>query len=125
MARFALGKNINLEVTARLIARGTDRPVTGSRYQVKLFDKDFFEDDYLGQSSPDHEGRVRFLFNPGSLDKNEPLKENSLDFYFLVYKDGKEIFRSKVMEDVQIEEVEEFKMGEGEVIDIGTFLIDA
>jgi hypothetical protein len=40
-----------------------------------------------------------------------------------VYKSGQEIFRSKVMEDVHVEAIENFKMGKGEMIDLGTFLI--
>ena len=124
MAKMGLDKEMNIEVTARLIAKGSDQPVTGKEFNVKLFDKDFFEDDFLGQSGLDGNGELRINFNPSRLDTNDPIKETSLDFYFVVFKNGTEIFRSKVMEDVDINAIDQFKMGEGEVINLGTFLID-
>jgi hypothetical protein len=124
MARPSLNKEMNIEVTARLIARGSDLPVTGNEFTVKLFDKDFFEDDFLGQSTLDENGKLHIIFNPSRLDINDPIRETSLDFYFVVFKNGNEIFKSKVMEDVDVNALEEFKMGKGELIDLGTFLID-
>jgi hypothetical protein len=124
MSKFSLGKEMSIEVTARLIAKGSDTPVTGDEFVVKLYDKDFFDDDFLGKSSPDIDGRVSFIFNPEAYDRKDPIREKSLDFYFVVYKHGMVIFRSKVMEQVDVDAVETFKMGEGEVIDLGSFLID-
>lgn len=125
MARLGLNEEMNIEVTARLIAKGSDRPVTGAAFIVKLFDKDFFDDDFLGQSGLDDNGQLHITFNPSRLDAGDPIKESSLDFYFVVFKNNVEIFRSKVMEDVDVNAVEQFKMGEGELINLGTFLIDA
>ena len=125
MNEFSLNPEMNIEVTARLIAKGSDAPVTGKQYVVRLYDKDFFEDDFLGESGPDENGVVRISFNTADYDTKDVLKEKSLDFYFAVFKNGKEIFRSKVMEDVNVERFEKFKMGEGEVFDLGSFLIEA
>lgn len=124
MNQFSLNPDMNIEVTARLIAKGTDAPVTGKEYLVRLYDKDFFEDDFLGESTPDEKGIARIIFNPDDFDKEDVLKEASLDFYFVVFKNGQPIFSSKVMEQVDINRFEKFKMGEGEVFDLGTFLID-
>ncbi len=125
MTKVGLDKEMNIEVTARLIAKGSDLPLSGAEYNVKLFDKDFFEDDYLGQSGLDNSGELRISFNPSQLDTNDPIKEKSLDFYFVVFKNSVEIFRSKVMEDVDVNAIDEFKMGKGELINLGTFLVDA
>lgn len=125
MKQFSLNPGMNIEVTARLIAKGSDAPVTGKEYLVRLYDKDFFEDDFLGESGLDEKGVARITFNPADYDTEDVLKESSLDFYFAVFKHGKEIFRSKVMEDVNVERFEKFKMGEGEVFDLGAFLIEA
>jgi hypothetical protein len=124
MSKFSLGKEMSIEVTARLIAKGSDTPVTSDDIVVKFYDKDFFDDDFLGEASPDKDGRVSFIFNPEAFDRKDPIREKSLDFYFVVYKNGLVIFRSKVMEHVDVDAVETFKMGEGEVIDLGSFLID-
>ena len=124
MARTGLNKEMNIEVTAKLIAKGSDLPVNGAEYIVKLYDKDFFEDDFLGQSSLDENGELHISFNPSQLDTTDPIRETSLDFYFIVFKNGREIFKSKVMEDVDVNAIEQFKMGKGELINLGTYLID-
>ena len=124
MSKFSLGKEMSIEVTARLIAKGSDTPVTGDDFVVKLYDKDFFDDDFLGEGSPDNNGRVRIIFNPGAFDRKDSIREKSLDFYFVVFEKGLVIFRSKVMEHVDVDAIETFKMGEGEVVDLGSFLID-
>ena len=115
---------MNIEVKVRLIRKGDDEPVTGSDYAVRLYDKDIFNDDFLGESVPDREGLAKFRFsqedfsNPVALDKKP-------DFYFVVYKNKDLIFKSKVMSNLDLSDLEEFVMKEGEVIDLGTFLIDA
>ncbi len=124
MAKFALGKEMNIEVSARLIARGTDTPLTGNEYRVRLFDKDFFDDDFLGESGLDGNGKIHISFSPPKFDRRDPIKETSLDFYFVLFKNDTEIFRSKVMNDVDVEAIEAFRMGKGEMIDLGTFLVD-
>ena len=47
------------------------------------------------------------------------------DFYFVVYRHEKEIFKSMVMKNIDLSDIEEFRMKEGEVVDLGTFLIEA
>ena len=125
MSNLELGSEMSIQVNARLIARGSDAPVSGDRYLVRLFDKDFFDDDFLGESVPDEEGRISVNFDPSRFDRNDPIREKALDFYFVLYRDGEPIHKSKVMEDVDIDAVDTFRMGKGEVIDLGTFLVDA
>ena len=123
MPSVALNKDMNIEVKVRLIGKGDDEPLTSEDYSVRLYDSDIFNDDYLGESLPDEEGVAKFLFSKG--DFSRPLNsERKPDFYFLVYKKGKQIFKSKVMSNLDLSDIEEFVMKEGEVIDLGTFLID-
>ena len=123
MPSIALNKEMNIEVKVRLIQKGDDEPVTGSEYSVRLYDKDIFNDDFLGESVPDEEGLAKFLFSQGDFSK--PIKfDKKPDFYFVVYKNKQQIFKSKVMSNLDLSDVEEFIMKEGEVIDLGTFLID-
>ncbi|HET9056607.1 MAG TPA: hypothetical protein VFN30_07160 [Chitinophagaceae bacterium] len=124
MSRFSLHPDMNIEVTARLLTKGSGKPVTGKEYMVRLYDQDFFEDDFLGESGLDANGVAHITFNPDDFDREEAIKDESLDFYFVVLKNGKEIFSSKVMENVDVERFEKFKMGEGEIFDLGTFLIE-
>ncbi len=124
MSSIALNKEMNIEVKVRLIRKGDDEPLTGNEFKVRLYDNDIFNDDFLGESAPDEEGLAKFLFSQG--DFSNPVKlEKKPDFYFVVYKNDQSIFKSKVMSNLDLSDVEEFIMKEGEVIDLGTFLIDA
>jgi hypothetical protein len=123
MSQLDLSRDMNIEVIARLIEKGSDKPLHGAAYKVRLYDRDFFEDDFLGESGLDHEGRAVIIFNPGAMNRNPVLHEDSLDFYFAVFHHDKLIYKSKVMPNTAL--LEEFRMGEGERIDLGSFLIDA
>ena len=117
-----LNKNINLVIRVRLIRKGDNEPVNGSEYRVRLYDKDIFADDYLGES-PVEEGLASFTITPESFKAPLGLDEKP-DFYFLVYKNGETIFKSQVMQNLDITNFNEFVMREGEIIDLGTYLID-
>ena len=123
MPSIALNKEMNIEVKVCLISKGNDEPLTGSEYSVRLYDKDVFNDDYLGESVPDEDGVAKFLLSQG--DFSQPLNlDNKPDFYFVVYKNQQHIFKSKVMSNLHLSNIEEFIMKEGEVVDLGTFLIE-
>jgi hypothetical protein len=123
MSKLDLSRDMNIEVTARLIKKGTDKPLHGSAFKVRLYDRDFFEDDYLGESGLDHDGRATITFNPSAMNRNPVLHEDSYDLYFAVFHHDQLVFKSKVMRDMAA--LEEFRMGEGERIDLGSFLVDA
>lgn len=117
-----LNKNINLIINLRLISRGSDEPVDGKEFKVRLYDKDLFNDDYLGESGVE-DSLASFKITQD--DFKSPFNlDNKPDFYFVVYQNDKEIFKSKVMSNLDISDVEEFVMKEGELIDLGTYLID-
>ena len=123
MASLALNEEMNIEVKVRLIGKSDDEPLSGNDFTVRLYDKDIFNDDYLGESVPDEEGVARFIFSKG--DFSRPMNsEGKPDFYFVVYHKVEQIFKSVVMPNLDLSDVEEFIMKEGEVIDLGTFLID-
>jgi hypothetical protein len=124
MPHIDLANEMNLRVEARLIAKGSDAPLHGAGYTVRLFDRDFLDDAYLGESVPDENGRVVFHFPASAIEKT--VFDDALpDFFFVVYKNDEVIFRSKVMENVNLEALEQYKHGVGEIIDLGTFLIEA
>jgi len=123
MPSIALNKEMNIEVKVCLISKGNDEPLNGTEYSVRLYDKDVFNDDYLGESVPDEDGVAKFLLSQG--DFSQPLNlDNKPDFYFVVYKNQQQIFKSKVMSNLDLSNIEEFIMKEGEVVDLGTFLIE-
>ena len=122
MPDIALNKEMNIEVKVRLIGKGNDEPISGNEYSVRLYDQDVFNDD-LGESAPDEEGVAKFLFSQGDFSKPVNVDDKP-DFYFVVYKNKQIIFKSKVMSNLDLSDIQEFVMKEGEVVDLGTFLVE-
>ena len=122
MSDLSLSNDMNMQVTARFIAKGTDEPLTGNASRMRLFDKDVFDDDYLGESPLDSNGVATIGFAHAAFSDLGSI-ETMPDFYFVVVKDGVQIFESKLMADIDVAAVEKFKMGTGEVLDLGTFLV--
>jgi hypothetical protein len=123
MSKLSLNEEMNIEVRVLLIAKVTDDPVTGNEYKVRLFDKDFFNDDFLGESALDEDGRAKFQLTEKHFKGFAKLDEKP-DFYFVVYRNKKEIFKSRVMKNLDLSDIEEFRMKEGDIVDLGTFLIE-
>lgn len=122
MASIELNKEMNIEVKVRLINKGSDKPMAGNDISVRLYDKDIFNDDFLGEAYPNEEGIAKFKLTQKDFSGFAGLDDKP-DFYFVVYNSGKEIFKSKVMSNLDLSNLEEFVMKEGDVIDLGTFLI--
>lgn len=122
MSKFSLDKNMNIEVKATFISRGENIPVTGENYRLRLFDKDVFGDDYLGESALNETGEGRIVFGHKAFGNAFNL-EQLPDFYFVLYNKKVPVFESKVMQDLDLAALENYQPGEGEVIDLGTFLV--
>lgn len=123
MSNFSLDADINIEVTASFIAKGTDSALTGADYEFRLFEKDFNDADYLGKSRLDENGTAKVSFKHGDFSGFLNLEEKP-DLYFALYKSESLVFQSPVMYDIDIDRMEKFKMGKGEVVDLGSFLVD-
>ena len=123
MSNFSLSSEMSIEVTARFISKGTDAPLTGSDYKMRLFDKDIFDDDYIGESGLDENGMAKIKFTHKAFSDLGNL-ETMPDFYFVLVKNDVQVFESKVIKEIDLVALEQFKMGEGEVIDLGTFLVE-
>jgi hypothetical protein len=121
MTDLSLNKDMNIEVMAKFIGKGHDSALTDG-YSIRLYDKDIFNDDFLGEARLDENGMAKITFQHASFADWANLDEKP-DFYFVVYKHTEEIFTTKVLENLDIESLEDFKMGEGKVIDLGTYLI--
>lgn len=122
MADLSLNNEMNIEVTAKFIGKGHDSSLTDA-YTVRLYDKDVFNDDFVGETRLDENGVAKIAFTHNAFAQSFNIDDKP-DFYFVVYKHKQEIFKTKVLENLNIETLETFKMGEGQVIDLGTFLIE-
>lgn len=124
MSNFSLDADINIEVKASFIRKGSNEPLTGQQYEFRLYEKDLMEDDYLGKSALDENGVAKVSFKHGDyMDFLNPEKDP--DLYFVLYKGEILLLQSPVMRDLDLDSIEKFKMGEGEVIDLGTFLVES
>lgn len=124
MNDFTLNKEPDLVVTARFIEKGKDKGLSGDDYTVRLYDRDIADDEYLGESRLDAEGHIRIAFAHDAFVNDTAFKEARPDFYFIILKNHKPVYTTKVLEELSLEDIEQFKMGEGEVVDLGSFLVD-
>lgn len=124
MSDFTLNKEPDLIVTARFIEKGEDKALSGNDYTVRLYDRDIADDDFLGESRLDAEGHIRIAFAHDAFVNDSAFKEAKPDFYFMIMKEGKPVFTTKVLEELSIDDLQQFKMGEGDMVDLGSFLVD-
>lgn len=79
------------------------KPLTGEQYSVGLLDEDRFFDDKLGVSELDENGVAEFVIYVADILSIDSSGERKPDLYFVVRKDGDEIFRSDVIPEVDFE----------------------
>lgn len=109
-------------IKARLIAGSEAGPLHNGDIKVRLFDRDFFEDDYLGETKPNEDGEVVFVVPESQMNRGV-LEDKRPDFFFVVYRHDALIFQSKVMENMDAADVTDAGETHAPVIDLGTFLI--
>ncbi|MDJ0905587.1 MAG: hypothetical protein QNI96_06175 [Woeseiaceae bacterium] len=90
----------------KVIGKFTDengQPLTGSEYEVALLDEDKYFDDKLGTSGLSPDGDAEFLITAADILSFDSAGETTPDLYFVVRKDGTEVFRSEVFSEVDFE----------------------
>ncbi|MBS4066180.1 MAG: hypothetical protein KGZ74_16595, partial [Chitinophagaceae bacterium] len=100
------------------------KPLTGDEYTVRLYDRDTVDDDFLGESKVDANGRISISFAHELFMNDDVFIENQPDFYFVIVRKNHVVFQTKVLEELSLEDIQQFRMGQGEVVDLGTFLVD-
>ena len=82
------------------------RPLAGDSWLARVFDSDCLADDRLGQSQLDDQGRASFLIPVADIKSLDSPGERMPDLYFRLFMDGREVFRSQVIEDVDFESLD-------------------
>ncbi|HMP93471.1 MAG TPA: hypothetical protein PKD90_11400 [Phnomibacter sp.] len=118
-----LDKDMQLVARIRLINKGADAPLTGPEYKVRLYDRDFIQDEYLGESTLDEQGHAQFEFAVADMNKGL-LEDKKPDFFFVLFKNEQQIFQSKVIENLDVDDVDHYERGLGEVVELGTYLVE-
>jgi hypothetical protein len=112
----------------RAIVRFTNaagKPLTGPDWRVTLLDEDPLVDDELGADALDDDGRARILISVADVLSVDSPGERKPDLYFVLSHYGREVFRSKALEDVDFEQLDPVS-GEPDQVtrDFGTFEVD-
>lgn len=81
-------------------------PLSGDNYSVTLLDEDRFFDDKLGEAKLNVEGAAEFLVTAADILSFDSAGERTPDIYFVVRKDGDEVFRSEVFNEVDFDAVD-------------------
>ena len=81
-------------------------PLSGPGWSVEVFDEDPLVDDRLGSSSLNENGEGRVFFSVADVASFDSPGERKPDLYFILKRDGREIFRSGVERDVDFEELD-------------------
>ena len=111
-------------ITARFVSAKTRLPLTGSSYEFKLYDQDPIVDDLLGTSKLNARGEAKLSFHLDKIKSLDSPAETKPDLYFILYDDRMEIYKSRVLRDLDLEKYGEFSADEGYTYDLGTYVID-
>jgi hypothetical protein len=114
---------IIIHTKLKLTEKGTGSALSGADIIVKLYDKDLLEDDFLGEASPDAEGKVSINFDLDKIKSADSPLETKPDLYFSVFKSNKLYYKSEVLDDIDTLNEGDFNFQEGKVIDLGAYLI--
>lgn len=90
-----------IKITASFTDVETGKPLTCKNYTVRIYDKDVFKDDFLGESKLDKNGKIELIT---SLDKARSFEtpfESKPDIYFVVLFKDEIIFKSRVFKNVE------------------------
>jgi hypothetical protein len=115
--------SIFIHTKIKLLEKGSGTPFKGDTISVKLYDKDPLSDDFLGEAKPDETGEVTIKFDLNKIKSADSPLEQHPDLYFRVYKNGTQYFESPLADNIDIEQEGDFSFTEGEIIDLGTYLI--
>lgn len=116
---------VELTVKIKFVKKGTDTPLTGTRYIARLYDKDVFsDDDYLGKSGLNDNGEAHIHFFPSDIFNSDLGFEELPDLYVLLFKGNVVHFQTKVWDNVDFDKLGLLDIKEGEVVNFGTFLVD-
>jgi hypothetical protein len=97
------GKTSGLFCAIACFVDESGTPVQGKGWTARLSDQDTFLDDHLGTVKLDYEGKATFLLSVADIKSVDSPGERMPDLYFTLLREGEEVFRSTVSQDVDFE----------------------
>lgn len=112
-----------VNIHLHLLKRVNNEPLTGNQYRVKLYDKDFIKDDFLGESDLDKNGHAIVSITSEDFKSIDSFMESYPDIYFVVLENDEIIYKSNVYRNVHAEEADHFPASQGLNFNLGTFVL--
>ena len=81
----------------------TGKPITGAGWTVTAGDRDALVDEHLGKADLDDNGAAHVLIAVADIMSADSPGERTPDLYFILHRDGREVFRSRVEKNVDFE----------------------
>ena len=115
------------DIKVTILNKTTKQPVGGTGYTIEFYDEDMGDADFLGSGEINADGIADVRFNPklmnaGTEDADTP--ETDPDIFFIIKKDGIEIFKSATTYNIDYAQSATFDIEEGKEVNLGTFLVD-
>ena len=89
-----------IKVIARFIDKSTGKPLGGNDLTAKLYDKDIFDDDFLGEAKLNDKGKAEIFADLDDASSADTPLEGYPDLYFVLQNQTGVIYRSKVFHNV-------------------------
>ncbi len=97
------GKTSGLFCAIARFSDELDKPLTGGDWTASVSDRDALVDNRLGMVELDAGGVATFLLSVADIKSIDSPGERNPDLYFTLYREGREVFRSEVFENVDFE----------------------
>lgn len=110
-------------VTAKFINARSQSPLNGDNYEFRLFDKDLITDDFLGVSKLNTEGEAKLSFGMDKFNSLDSPMETKPDLWFRLMNGDQEVYRSKVIENIDLTKYGDLTVEGGYTFDLGTYII--
>lgn len=112
---------ILMKFLCRFIAKGSRTPVGGPGYSARFMDKDLLKSDTLGTASVGPDGKAECLVPRVNMKGWDSPGETKPDVYVVLLKDGKELFRSPTIKNMNLAEVDPTTKEQRTTFDLGAF----
>jgi len=91
---------VMIKVIARFIDKSTGKPLCGNDLIAKLYDKDIFDDDFLGETKLNEKGMAEIFADLEDASSVDTPLEGYPDLYFVLQNQASVIFKSNVFHNV-------------------------
>ena len=113
-----------IRLKINLVKESTRKPIADKGYKIHFWDHDIVKDDYLGSTVPDEQGNAVLKLKRADFRSLDSPFEKKPDIYFTVEKDHSLIYKSPVLENINIDEAYDYNDFTEFCYDLGIFTVN-